>query len=178
MDWRVRGREFAEGVSDAERCGAAGIIAEKQRAQGKAKDLTQRRQRKGGGKSEKAGEILRPASCKGASLPSQNNSGQALRVRHRRVFRASRMTMLVASSETPIGRLAFPGGRYKVSRAEPARRRRYDGYSWVSSCSAWEHGCSGSWMGSRGGVRSGAARRYWTGQLTGNPKSRATARGQ
>ena len=33
--------------------------------------------------------------------------------------------MLVAASETPIGRLAFPGARYEAECTKPARRRRY-----------------------------------------------------
>src|SRR5277367_1303525 len=51
-------------------------------------------------------------------------------------------------------------------------------FSWVSSCSAWADGFFGRLMASLGGVPSGAARRYWTGQLTGKPRSRATANGQ
>jgi hypothetical protein len=46
MDWWVGGREFAGRVSDWARRAMAGVTAEMQRAERKAKDLTQRIQRK------------------------------------------------------------------------------------------------------------------------------------
>src|SRR5271154_1688890 len=66
----------------------------------------------------------------------------------------------------------------KDKGAQPRVWQCHGRYSWVSSCSALAQGSSETWIASRGGVRSGAARRYWTGQVTGKPRSRAIARGQ
>jgi len=184
MDWGVGGREFAGGVSDRGRLAMARITAETQRAQKKTTTGLRQRHRE----TEKQEKL----KTEGRQKSGHSRSGRDSCLRRAGFDRleakapASLCKTTQGRQDDDVRRIVRNANwgiraRRDVRQAkceDPARCRRCAGYSWVSSCSAWADGFAGRLMGSPGGVRSGAARRYWTGQLTGKPRSRATARGQ
>src|SRR5271155_572386 len=191
MDWCVGGREFAGGVSDWERCGNGEVLPqrprgrrERQRQDCHRSTETQRRPEnteRGDGKFNSDCDQMKLAATTSTAKRRRGGDrgklGRSKQRPYREYLESQRRSMAVPPRGTAATNSKATSSA-KSPLCPPTSRQAPLGYSWVSSCSAWADGFFGMLMASLGGVPSGAARRYWTGQLTGKPRSRATANGQ